>query len=281
MSSNEFVAAAGEIARDAGRILRERQSGIKIEYKGSADLVTAADRDAEAFIVGRLKQLFPTHGVVAEEGSRRELSSDYRWYVDPLDGTTNFAHQLPFFGVSIGLEHRGEIIAGVVYNPPLDELFAAEPGSATLNGKNITVSGITQLSESLLATGFPSQKRHLNPNIYFYHSMTLRSHGVRRFGSAALDLCYTACGRFEAFWEFKLKPWDVAAGAFILRQAGGTVTDMIGNRHELDSPEILATNGHVHHELLKLFNDIFEGRPGPELPSAAEYLSARKAEFHR
>lgn len=277
MSELRFVPAATEIAREAGTILLQHLGRVAIEYKGGVDLVTAADRASEAFIVERLRQLFPTHSIVAEEGGGSEASSGYRWYVDPLDGTTNFAHRIPFFAVSLGLEFEGRMIAGVVYNPVLNELFAAEEGhGATLNGQPIHASRTEALAESLVGTGFPTLKRHANPNIHFYHTLTLRSHGVRRLGAAALDLCYTACGRFEGFWEFNLKPWDTAAGSFIVQQAGGTVTDMLGQPYSVRSPEVLASNGLVHQELLDLFGEIFAGNTS-ELPSAPAYIESRGA----
>ncbi|MGH9518863.1 MAG: inositol monophosphatase family protein, partial [Terriglobales bacterium] len=197
------------------------------------------------------------------------------WYVDPLDGTTNFAHGLPFFAVSLGLQQAGEIVAGVVFNPVLDEMFAAARGAgATLNGRSIRVSSQRELAASLLATGFPSQKRHPNPNIHFYQHFSLRTHGMRRLGSAALDLCYTACGRFEGFWEFNLKPWDTAAAQLILTEAGGQVSDMRGAPFQLESAEILASNGYLHPDLLAAMADIFAGRVDP-LPSAAAYAASR------
>jgi myo-inositol-1(or 4)-monophosphatase len=275
LSELRYVPAASEIAREAGKILLQHLGHVAIEYKGGVDLVTAADRASEAFIVARLRQLFPTHSIVAEEGGGSEASSGYRWYVDPLDGTTNFAHRIPFFAVSLGLEYEGRMIAGVVYNPVLNELFAAEEGhGATLNGQPIHVSPTAMLAESLVGTGFPVQKRNANPNIHFYHMLTLHSHGVRRMGAAALDLCYTACGRLEAFWEFNLKPWDTAAGSFIVQQAGGTVTDILGQPFSVHSPEVLASNGLVHREMLDLFGKIFAGKTS-EIPSASAYLEAR------
>ncbi len=218
--------------------------GLKIEYKGDADLVTAADRASEALIRERITQQFPSHDVLGEEQGLNDQGSDYRWYVDPLDGTTNFAHGYPVFCVSMALEHRalehqssqqhsansGRRIGGVVYDPTRDEMFSAELGrGAQLNGKPIHVSKATQLKECLLATGFPSHKRHKNPNIHFYHQITLRTHGVRRAGSAALDLCNVASGRFDGFWEFNLNPWDTAAGVLIVEEAGGKVTRFDGS----------------------------------------------------
>ncbi|HEY3615762.1 MAG TPA: inositol monophosphatase family protein, partial [Candidatus Sulfotelmatobacter sp.] len=221
-SNDSFLPAMSAIAREAGALLLHYfHQGLKIEYKGEADLVTAADRAAETLIRERISKLFPSHDVLGEEQGLNDQRGDYRWYVDPLDGTTNFAHGYPVFAVSMALEHQalaerssgqpGRRIAGVIYDPTRDELFTAEQGrGAHLNGKPIHVSKAAQLKECLVATGFPSHKRHKNPNIYFYHQITLRTHGVRRAGSAALDLCNVACGRFDGFWEFNLNPWDTA-----------------------------------------------------------------------
>ena len=257
---------------------------LKVEYKGEADLVTAADRASEVLIRERIQQQFPGHDVLGEEQGLNDQRSDYRWYVDPLDGTTNFAHGFPVFCVSLALEYQaldqrssgapGTRIAGVVYDPTRDELFSAEQGEgAQLNGQPIRVSQIAKLKESLVATGFPSQKRHKNPNIYFYHQITLHSHGVRRAGSAALDLCNVASGRFDGFWEFNLNPWDTAAGALIVEEAGGTVSRFDGSPFELNSRETLASNGLVHRELLEEFKAVFEGRGLEALPDPREYKS--------
>jgi len=248
---------------------------IKIEYKGEADLVTVADRKSEALIRERIRAQFPAHDVLGEEEGFRDTGSDYRWYVDPLDGTTNFAHGFPVFCVSMGLQHKDEMIAGVCFDPTRDELFAAELGrGAYLNERRIHVSKVERLAESLVATGFPSHKRHKNPNIYFYHQITLHTHGVRRAGSAALDLCSVACGRFEGFWEFNLNPWDTAAGALIVQEAGGRVSDFHGGPFQLNSRETLASNGLVHDALVKEFQEIFDGRGLEPLPDPREY--ARK-----
>jgi len=281
-----FVPQAEVIAREAGAKLRRFfADGVATEYKGDVDLVTVADRTVEAYLREALLLAFPSHGVYGEEGTRDRLESEYRWYVDPLDGTTNFAHGFPHFAVSMGLEHRppglpadhdGPIVAGIVYDPMRDELFSAERGKgAFLNGKPIHVSPVPVLGEALVATGFPSRKRHENPNIHFYHEFTLRSHGVRRAGSAALDLAYTACGRVDAYWEFNLNPWDVAAGFLLVEEAGGMVTRFDGAYRRLDSLEILASNQLIHHELLGFFRDMFAGKDLAPLPSAAEYAAYR------
>ena len=271
------------IAREAGALLLQYfHEGQKIEYKGDADLVTAADRASETLIRERITKRFPSHDVLGEEQGLNDLGSDYRWYVDPLDGTTNFAHGYPVFCVSLALEHqaleerlsgqRGRRIAGVVYDPTRDELFTAEQGrGAQLNGKPIHVSKAAQLKECLVATGFPSHKRHKNPNIYFYHQITLRTHGVRRAGSAALDLCNVASGRFDGFWEFNLNPWDTAAGALIVEEAGGKISRFDGSPFELNSRETLASNGLVHEALVHEFQEIFAGRGLSPLPEPSEY----------
>ncbi|HWB98752.1 MAG TPA: inositol monophosphatase family protein [Bryobacteraceae bacterium] len=283
-----FVPMAAEIAREGGARLREfLAAGVETEYKGDVDLVTVADRTVEKLIRTRLGEAFPEHGIYGEEGTRERLEAEYRWYVDPLDGTTNFAHGFPQFCVSMGLEHRpagtkpdedGTLVAAVVYDPTRDELFTAERGrGAWLNGRRIHVSRTPVLAESLIATGFPSRKRHSNPNVHFYHEFTLRSHGVRRAGSAALDLAYVACGRMEAFWEFNLNPWDTAAGILLVEEAGGRVTDFAGQRYRLESSEILASNGLIGSELVRMFDDMFAGRGLTPIPTPQEFAQARAA----
>jgi len=266
------------IAREAGALLMDHfRQHVKIEYKGSADLVTIADRQSEALVLARIRSHFPTHDVMGEEGTRIETGSDYKWYVDPLDGTTNFAHGYPVFCVSLAVEFKGQRVAGVIYDPTRDEMFAAEKESGSrLNGQPMRVSTTPKLGECLLATGFPSQKRHKNPNIYFYHHLTLRSHGVRRAGSAALDLCNVASGRFDGFWEFNLNPWDTAAGVLIVEEAGGRVTDFSGGPFQIASRETLASNGLVHEALLKEFQDVFAGRDLEDLANPVAYAKERK-----
>ena len=267
-SQGEFVPAMAEIAREAGALLMVHFARhVKIEYKGDADLVTVADRTSEALIRERIKARWPSHDILGEEGGLQDTGSDYRWYVDPLDGTTNFAHSFPVFCVSMALDFKGKRIAGVIYDPTRDEMFAAEQGSgAYLNDQRIRVSTTARLVECLVATGFPSHKRHANPNIFFYHQITLRTHGVRRAGSAALDLCYVAAGRLDGFWEFNLNPWDTAAGVLLVEEAGGRVTDMSGGPFQLNSRETLATNGLVHDALIEEFAQIFAGRGLEALP---------------
>jgi myo-inositol-1(or 4)-monophosphatase len=265
--TKSYLDAAVEIAQEAGKILRQEfDRPPSIAYKGDADLVTQADKRSERAIVERLTQYFPDHAIAAEEGSGHEGSSEFRWHVDPLDGTTNFAHGYPCFCVSIALARRDTILAGVVFNPIYNELFTAAHGEgAMLNGKPIRVSKIETLATSLLCTGFPAHKRIASPNIHYYWDFTLRSHGVRRDGSAALDLASVAAGRFEAFWEFGLNRWDVAAGMLLVEEAGGKVTDFSGERYRLGAPMILATNGLIHDEALAVAQEISQRDPDAPL----------------
>jgi myo-inositol-1(or 4)-monophosphatase len=285
----DFAHVAEGIARQAGALLRGFYTkGVATEYKGDVDLVTEADRASEELIVAKLKAAFPKHGVYGEEGTRSGLESEYRWYVDPLDGTTNFAHGFPAFCVVMGLERRraglaanedGEMVAGVIYDPLRDEMFSAERGrGAWLNQRKLSVSKIGTLQEALTATGFPSHKRHKSPNVHFYQEITLRSHGVRRAGSAALDLAYVAAGRLDGYWEFNLNPWDTSAGYLLVEEAGGKVTHFDGGKFTLDSREVLASNGLIHGEMKHLFMEMFAGREMEAIPTPAEF-AARRAEL--
>ncbi len=264
----EILDTASRIAREAGALLLTYyHRGVRVEYKGEVDIVTEADRASEALILKRLSEHFPEHAVVAEEGGEHSGGSGYRWYIDPLDGTTNFAHTFPVFCVSMGLEKDSEPVAGVIYDPLRDELFSAEKGGgARLNGEPIRPSRVARLEEALVSTGFPSKKRHKNPNIHYYHQLNMRSHGVRRAGSAALDLAYVAVGRMDGFWEFQLHPWDIAAGKLLVEEAGGEVTEMNGKPHRLDSPDILASNGLLHAQLLEAFHEVRTGVYREKLP---------------
>ena len=222
--------------------------------------MTESDRRSEELIVGRLRRSFPDHAIVAEEGSGSAAAgAKYCWHVDPLDGTTNFAHGYPCFAVSIGLLEDGEPVAGVVFNPVSDELFSAARGEgAFLNQKSIRVSPVEKLAHSLVATGFPTHERKRSANMDYYWEFTLASHGVRRDGSAALDLCSVACGRFDAFWEFRLHSWDTAAGTLLVTEAGGKVTDLAGGRYHAGGPDMLATNGNIHGEIQRMAAEIAE-----------------------
>ncbi len=258
----EYLEIAVEIAREAGALIAQlAQRPHEIAYKRPADLVTDADRRSEALIVERLHSHFPKHAIVAEEGSGLESDSDYCWYVDPLDGTTNFAHGFPVFCVSLGLAYRGEVIAGAVYDPTREELFTAERGAgAYLNHRRLNVSKTRTLSESLLATGFPPFASNHEVNMELFFRLTQLSHGIRRAGSAALDLCSVAAGRFDGFWELKLNPWDKAAGSLMVTEAGGKITDLAGRPFELLGHEIFASNGHIHEESVQVFSEVMAQR---------------------
>lgn len=264
-----YLETSKEIAREAGALLRnyfERRVSFKL--KGEFDLVTEADHASERLVVERLRSHFPSHGIVAEEGGSHTGSSEYRWYVDPLDGTTNFAHGFPIFNVTLAVERAGERIAGVIYDPIQDEMFAAERGGgAYLNNRRIRVSGTARLEDSLVATGFPSRKRHQNVNIHFYYQLAMATHGVRRGGSAAIDLAYVACGRLDGFWEFGLNPWDMAAGLLMVSEAGGELSDMRGAPFDLRGPHLLVDNKRIHSEILELFSEIFAGRYRYPMPA--------------
>jgi len=237
------------IARKAGSLMKERfTEKHDITYKGAIDIVTEADRMSEALLVSAIEDEFPHHDILAEESSGTNKGSPYRWIIDPLDGTTNYAHGFPFFCVSIALERDGRVIVGVIYDPIAEELYEASlAGGAFLNGKKIAVSTTTDLSKGLLATGFPYDIR-TNPynNINYFSEMALRSQAIRRAGSAALDLAYVAAGRFDGFWELQLHPWDTAAGWLLVTEAGGLVTDLDGGSYALTSQGILSSNGRLH-----------------------------------
>jgi myo-inositol-1(or 4)-monophosphatase len=256
-----YLETAVAIARESGALLADFFARhIPYELKGESDLVTEADRTSERLIIERLTQHYPSHAIVAEEGGGHESTSGYRWYVDPLDGTTNFAHSFPCFNVTLALEQQGELIAGVIFDPINEELFTAELGAgAFLNGNRIHVSKVAKLESALVATGFPSRKRHQSINIHFYHQLGMATHGVRRCGSAAIDLAFVACGRLDAFWEFGLNPWDMAAGRLLVAEAGGKFSGMHGEPHQLRGPDLLVDNGLIHEEILELFAEIFRG----------------------
>ncbi len=242
-------------ALDAGRLLRENLGRHSmVEYKGEIDLVTEMDKEAESIVIARLTREFPEYGILAEEREEVETNSPYQWIIDPLDGTTNYAHGYPVFCVSIALRHKEMVLLGVVYDPVHEELFVAErENGATLNERPITVSETDSLSRSLLATGFPYDiRRSKENNLDHFCNFALKAQAIRRAGSAALDLCYVACGRFDGFWELKLKPWDVAAGYLMVEEAGGMVTDLEGRPFDIHAGEIAASNGRIHGEMIEV-----------------------------
>lgn len=244
------------LAREAGIFLKDRlYNKHTIDYKGEINLVTEADRLAEALIINRIHQKYPHHDILTEESEGIDTGSEYRWIIDPLDGTTNYAHGYPVFCVSIALAVNAVVCLGVIYNPMLNEMFAAVKGAgAFLNNRRISVSATVDLSKSLLATGFPYDIRDdENNNIHYFSLMAKKARAIRRAGSAALDMAYVAAGRFDGFWELKLAPWDTAAGSLLITEAGGLVTDLFGGSHHLKSPHVLATNAKIHNDMMGVF----------------------------
>ncbi len=268
---SEFLAAAIDAALQAGkllgRMLFDSRASKRISTKRNpADLVTRADRMAEDLITGLLRQRFPDHGVLAEEGTAH-AGKEYRWIIDPIDGTTNFAHGVPMFVVSIALEHRGDLIAGVIYHPSMDELFVAERGrgaSLRRDGREepLKVSPLETVAESVVATGLPYEIRETGRNVREIERLVRTAIELRILGAAALHLAYVAAGRIEAFWEPGLNAWDIAAGALLVQEAGGHITDMRGKPFHVDCRDVLATNGRIHDEMLNLLRP--EGHPATD-----------------
>jgi len=253
----DFLIVAENAARTAGNILlKHLGQPLDVEFKGDVDLVTKVDRLSEEAIVAIIRDRYPDHQILAEEGTTQEGHSKYRWIIDPLDGTTNFAHSFPCFAVSIGLEAAGKMVAGVVYDPVRNECFTAIDGSgAYLNGNPIRVSNVVNLDRALLATGFPYDRRkHPDKYIALFRKFMMKAQEIRRPGSASIDLCYLASGRIDGFWECKLKPWDVAAAVVIVREAGGKLSDFNGNEYSIYGNETLASNGRIHDEMVKVAN---------------------------
>ncbi len=258
----EFAVA---IARRAGAYLKEGlNEKHRIDYKGEINIVTEADRKSEQMIVSAIRETFPAHGILAEESAAVVGDADCRWIIDPLDGTTNYAHGFPVFCVAIALEEQGEVRLGVVYNPVLDEMFVAEKGQgAYLNDRSIHVSATAELSRALLATGFPYDIREGGEdNMNYFYGLALKAQAIRRAGAAALDLAYVAAGRFDGFWELKLMPWDTAAGVLLVREAGGRVTDLDGEAYVLSSPHVMASNGLLHEAMFRVIADMKGVRVG-------------------
>jgi len=257
-----MLSIAIEAALEAGKFLKSNVGKVKnIERKQGEEtnLVTEIDKASEALIIKKIHSHYPSHAILGEESGDIKSDSEYRWIIDPLDGTTNFTHGLPIFSVTIGIECKGEIIAGAIYNPNTDEMFSAEKGKgAFLNGKKISVSSNDVLINSLLVSGFPYNVKE-NPENVIEHFINFLhvAQGVRRLGSAALDMAYVACGRFDGYWEVFLNPWDKAAGIIIVREAGGVVTDFSGNRNDIIyKPNTLVTNGKIHNDMLKVIKKV-------------------------
>lgn len=247
-----FASTLAQVVGD--RIAKSAGRHIRVSFKGEVDLVTQFDRQAQEFIVNAMSKEYPEYGVLSEENVNTRTGRPVRWIVDPLDGTTNFAHGLPIWAVSIALEVEKEIVLGVVYDPTRKETFSAMMNrGARLNGRRISVSGTRKLGHSLLVTGFPYDIRRTEKNnLRQFSEFAVCARAVRRLGSAALDLCYTACGRFDGYWELKLSPWDQAAGSLILREAGGRVTDFAGKAFSIYGAEVLGTNGLIHGQMMQV-----------------------------
>ncbi|HKA54392.1 MAG TPA: inositol monophosphatase family protein [Candidatus Binatia bacterium] len=262
---DQFLTVAQAAAHQAGVLLRDNWLKPKtIEVKTDiVDLVTNVDKAADALITGMLRAQFPTHQIIAEESAVSGQESPYQWYIDPLDGTTNFAHGFPHFAVSVALAHQSRMLVGVVHDPLRDETFCARRGhGATLNGKSLRVSQAPTLDQALVLTGFPYDRRKRSEfYLRFYQAFMVRTQGVRRSGSAALDLCYVACGRADAFWEWRLHPWDTAAGSLIVEEAGGKMSDFAGAPFEVLGEQTLASNGPLHQEMIKVLQQVLAARP--------------------
>ena len=246
-----------QVARDAGNLLVQRLGAAQISNKGDIDLVTEADIAAEELIIDRIRSHYPLHGILAEESGEAiqqgTSRSDWKWIIDPLDGTTNYAHGYPCFCVSIAVEHAGALEIGVVYDPMRDEMFAAERGQgATLNERRIRVSSVEELNSAMMCTGFPYDVRTRPDFARDFTNFTLHAQAVRRDGSAALDLAYIACGRFDGFWEDGLNPWDIAAGTILVSEAGGRITNYENEPLDIYTKKVVASNGRVHDAMLRL-----------------------------
>ena len=250
---------ATDIARDAGNLLVQKLGVAKVTTKGDINLVTEADIAAENLIIERIRSYYPQHGILAEESGEAALlggkRSEWKWIIDPLDGTTNYAHGYPCFCVSIALERDGQLEIGVVYDPMRDEMFAAERGNgATLNDRKIRVSTVDELSGAMLCTGFPYNVRERPDFARDFTNFTMNAQAVRRDGSAALDLAYVACGRFDGFWEDGLSPWDIAAGALLIFEARGRVTNFNDQPLDIYNEQVLASNGLIHDAMMKVLD---------------------------
>jgi len=254
ISLKETLEEAKSIAREAGDFLRAHAGMQIMEFKGAFDPVTKLDRESEQMITSRLKKAFPDHGILAEEGTAVQSKAGYCWIIDPLDGTTNYAHGLSAYAVSMGLTQDGKPVLGVIYAPQFDELFhAVAGGGAFCNDKPLHVSKEANLERGFLATGEPyAVRKNLDAHLRFFKNMVNRSLAIRRFGSASLDLCHVACGKYDGYWEAELKPWDAAAGILLVEEAGGKISDYRGNPYVLaESKTLLATNGLLHTQMME------------------------------
>ena len=259
--NNQIFQTANSAIEKATQIVMEAYNLPKVtEYKGKTDLVTQTDRQSEEIIINEIQKAFPKHGIIAEESDSTNNESEYQWIIDPLDGTTNFVHEYPSFGISIGVMHKDEFICGIVKELPANRTYSAIKGKgAFCDGKQIHVSDVNTLDQSLLVTGFGYEHgKKWSANIELFKQFTDITQGVRRLGAAAIDLCHVACGKVDGYWEFDIKPWDTTAGVLIVQEAGGKVTKMDGSKYSIHHPQILATNGKIHSEMLKITKPAIE-----------------------
>lgn len=261
---SEFLGTAFRASMLAGEVVLNNLGKISpddIDIKQASDFVTTIDKESEKIIIDTIRRKFPSHHFLAEESLKEAQTTEYRWIIDPIDGTTNFIHGYPVFSISIALEFNREIIMGVIFDPLREEIFTAEKGKgAFLNGRQLKVSGVTNLANGLVTTGFPFRKRDLIDNyLMLFKNIFNRVSDIRRAGSAALDLAYVAAGRCDAFFEIGLGPWDIAAGSFLIKEAGGVVTDFGGKRDYLSTGNIVAANPAIHGEILKEVRNVFGG----------------------
>ena len=259
--TNQIFQTANSAIDKATKIVLEAHNLPKItEYKGKSDLVTKTDRQSEEIIINEIKMIFPDHGIIGEESGSTNNDSEFQWIIDPLDGTTNFVHGYPSFGISIGVMHNDEYICGIVKELPANHTYSAIKGKgAFCDGKPIHVSDVDSINQSLLVTGFGYEHgEKWSENIELFKIFTDITQGVRRLGAAAIDMCHVASGMVDGYWEFDIKPWDTCAGVLIIQEAGGIVTKIDGNKYLIHNPQILATNGNIHNEMLKITEPAIE-----------------------